>query len=86
MQRVPIKDALPLAVAAAVEAVGVLELQKRLGLAVAGLLPEVRPRRLAAMVPDERSRSEGDPPARLLETPADVHVVAGLAKLADRTR
>src|SRR6266498_5673338 len=71
----------PLAIASAVELVGVLEAQQRLGLAVASLLPQVGARVLPAVVPDERARGEGDPVARLLQPPAHVDVVAGLAVL-----
>ena len=81
LQRAAIHHASPLAVAAAVELVGVLGVEQGLGLAIAGLLPEVRTRVLAAVVPDERPRREGDQEPLVLEPPADVHIVAGLAKL-----
>src|SRR5262249_59313638 len=76
--RRPVKDAAPLAIAAAVELVRVFELQQRLGLAVGGLLAEVGARVLPTVVPDESARRERDPVAGLPQPPADIHVVAGL--------
>ena len=81
LQRAAVHHPAPLPVAAAIELVGVLGVQQGLGLAIAGLLLEVRTRVLAAMMPDERPRREGDQEPLMLETPADIHVVAGLAKL-----
>src|SRR5205823_6537954 len=54
-----------------------LALQQRLGPAVAPLLLDVGAQRAASVVPDERRRAEAERPAELLQTPADVHVVAG---------
>ncbi len=57
----------------------VLEAQHRLGLAVALLLFAKRFEREAAVVPDDGGGAEGDDAAALLEAPAEVHIVAGLA-------
>src|SRR5207249_112599 len=75
-ERGAVKDATPLALPPPIELVRVLEPQQRLGLAIAGLLSEVRTRVLPAVVPHERARRERDPVACLLEAPAHVHVVA----------
>src|ERR1700730_10476510 len=81
LQRGAIQDATPFAVPAAVELVGMLESKQRFRLAVTRLLSEVRPRRLPPVMPDERPGSKRDPKPRLLQSPANVHVIAGLAIL-----
>src|SRR5436189_4202033 len=81
LERRPVQDAAPLAVAAAIEPIRMFEAQEGFGFAVAGLLAQVGGRRLPTMVPNERPRSEGNPVARLLQAPADIHVVARLAVL-----
>src|SRR5215467_452156 len=52
--------------------------QETLSFAITDLLPPISPDRIAMMVPDESARAEGQPPAALLQPPADVNVVAGL--------
>src|SRR5262249_18012263 len=47
-------------------------------LAVADLLSPIRSDRIAMVMPDERRGAESQMPAALLQSPADVHVVAGL--------
>src|SRR5215471_15092165 len=74
-----VQNSAPLAVAAAIEAIGVLETQERLGLAIAGLLTQIGPRVLTSMMPDECARSESDPISCLLQPPAQIDVVTGLA-------
>ena len=58
----------------------VLSNQQRFGFAVAGLLPQVSFHRGAAVMPDKTGRAEPDFPTALLQTPADVHIIAGFAK------
>src|SRR5581483_4386464 len=77
----PIEGSLPFALAPAIESIGMLKPEERFRLAVSGLLLQVGARRLAAMVPDERARCEGDPHSRLLQPPADIHIIARFAVL-----
>src|SRR6516225_1794060 len=58
-----------------------LELQERLCLPVTSLLAQVGARVLPPVMPDESARRDGDPVARLLQAPADIDIVAGLAVL-----
>src|SRR5262245_31457655 len=81
LERMSIKNTPPLAVAALVELIGMLEMQKRFCFAVTRLLTQIGARRLPAMVPDEGAGRERDPVARLLQSPADIDVIARLAKL-----
>src|SRR5579864_2935333 len=64
-----IQNAAPFAIAAAIEAIGVLETQERLGFAIAGLLAQIGPRVLTPMMPNESPRCEGEPVSRLLQPP-----------------
>ena len=68
----------PEGVAPGVELVRVLSLEESLGLAVANLLPPVRRRRRATMMPDHCRRTEPDSVAPVQQTPADVYVVRRL--------
>lgn len=81
LQRRPVHDAAPLAVATAIEAFGMFELQQRFCFTIAGLLFQVRAWVLAAMMPDKRAGRHGNPVAGLLQTPADIDVVPCLAIL-----
>ena len=54
-----------------------LALQQRLGLAVAVLLAQVAPDRVAAPVHDDRAGAEAEGAVRLLQPPAEVDVVSG---------
>ena len=81
LQRRAVQHAAPLPLAAEIEAVGMLEAEQGLGVAVAGLLPQVGAGRLAAVVPDHRRRRERDPVTGCLQTPTDVNIVAGAAEL-----
>ena len=81
LQRRTVEHAAPLAVAAAIVAVRMFKPQQGLGLTVSGLLPQIGAGRLSSLVPDEGPRCERNPMARLLQTPADIDVVAGLEKL-----
>src|SRR5262245_32272903 len=56
------------------------EAEEGLGLSVARLLAQVSARILPPMMPDERPGSEGDPITGLLQTPANIDIIAGLAK------
>src|SRR5262245_60889753 len=53
-----------------------LAFQQRLGLAIAILLLPERADRVAAMMPDDRGRTESQRPALIVQPPADVHIVA----------
>src|SRR5437879_12155577 len=64
LERDAIEDALPLALAAAVEFIRMLEPQQGLRLAITGLLAEIAAWAPATVVPDECARGRGDPPAR----------------------
>src|SRR5207237_9654435 len=55
--------------------------QKRLGFAIALLLAQISANGIAAMVPDDRRGIEHQRPTLLLQTPTDIHVVTGDAKL-----
>jgi len=55
--------------------------QKRLGPAVANLLFPVSPNPLSAMMPNHRAGIEAYLKARLLNPPADVHIISGHAEL-----
>src|SRR5581483_5269844 len=55
-------------------------LQQRLGPAVALLLVPVGAERVAAVVPDQRGRAEGERPALLPQAPAGVDVVTSGAE------
>src|SRR6266496_6346700 len=70
----------PNAAAEAVEPLGVLAGQERLGFAVAGLLAQIGLHGRAAVVPDKSRRTEADLVFAVLQAPAEVHVIAGLAK------
>src|SRR5437016_5121085 len=76
-KRRTVQHSAPLAVAASVESVRVFEAKKGFCLAVPSLLSEVSARGLPPMVPDKCTWCECDPVARLLQPPADVHIVAG---------
>ena len=65
--------------AESVEILGVATLQQGFGFAIAGLLLEVGGDGVASVVPHEAGRAESDLVATLLESPADVHIVAGFA-------
>src|SRR5207302_7214347 len=80
-----VENAAPLAVAAAVELVGMLETQECLGLAITRLLPLVGTGRGPPVMPDKRAGSEGNPVAGLLQPPADIDIVACLAILRIET-
>ena len=55
--------------------------QERLGKTVARLLPQIGANRIPPVMPDHRRRTETQRPAALLQSPADVHVVARNAEL-----
>jgi hypothetical protein len=55
--------------------------QKRLGPAVANLLFPVSPNPLSTMMPNHRAGIEAYLKARLLNPPADVHIISGHAEL-----
>ncbi len=74
-----VQNPAPFAVPAAVEPVGVLEAQERLGFAIAGLLPQVSTRVPTPMVPHKSPWSEGDPVAGLLKPPTQIDIVPCLA-------
>ena len=57
-----------------------LAFQQRLGPAVPALLSPVGQHRVAPVVPDQGGRAEAERPARVLEPPADVDIVARGAK------
>src|SRR5207247_4696665 len=59
-----------------IEAMGMPEVQERLGLAVAALLADVGLDGVAAEVPHHRRRAEADAMPALLNPPAQIHVVA----------
>src|SRR5216117_4044380 len=54
--------------------------QQRFGLAVSLLLLKVIAHRGTTIVPHERRRAEAKPIAALLQSPANVHVIAGFVK------
>jgi hypothetical protein len=59
-----------------VEVFGMFPHEQRLRLAVAALLFQIIADRRAAVVPDKRRRAEADLVSGLLQSPADVHVIA----------
>src|SRR5690348_16826118 len=61
------------------------EQQQRLSLTVAGLLLQIGLGVLPAVMPNNGSRRERNPLARLLQAPTDIDVIAGLAKLRIKT-
>src|SRR6185295_17007181 len=67
----------PARIAERVEAVRVAEVQERLGLAVAALLPDIRLDRIAPEVPHHGRGAPADAVAEILQAPADVDVVPG---------
>src|SRR5204863_5382152 len=66
----------PARLAEQIEAIRMLEVEERLRLAVPHLLLQVRLHGVAPVVPNGCRRAEADRVATVLETPADVHVVA----------
>src|SRR6185503_11835153 len=56
-------------------------LQECFGFSVATLLAQIGPHGIAAMMPDHRRWTETQGPTVLLQTPADVHVIASYAEL-----
>src|SRR6266850_8384977 len=57
-----------------------LELHHRFGSAISLLLAEVSTNGAAAMMPYQRRRGVGDFHPRIQESPADIHIIAGLAE------
>ena len=81
MQIHPIENPPPFALASAVEAFRMLELQQALSFAVAGLLLEVGSGSLSPMVPHNGAGCKGNPMPGLLQSPANVDIVSRFAKL-----
>src|ERR1051326_5934150 len=55
--------------------------QKSLGLPITLLLAQIGANRVSSMMPDDCRGIETQRPAALLQTPADIHIVAGRAEL-----
>src|SRR2546428_12358992 len=70
----------PHSTAKKVEIFRVLSNQQGFGFAVAGLLLQVSLHRRSAVMPDKTAPAEPDFSTALLQTPADIHIIARLAK------
>src|SRR5262245_2028194 len=76
--QVAVDATLPSGLTSFVELLLMAMLKETFALAVADLLSPISSDRIAMMMPDERRGAEGQMPAALLQSPADVHVVTGL--------
>src|SRR5262245_12772626 len=79
LQRGAVENAAPFAVAAPVELLRVLELKECFRFAITGLLAQIGAHVLSAVMPDKRAGRKSDPVAGLLQSPANIHVIARLA-------
>lgn len=76
-----IDEALPFCPAVLGKARGVLGEQPPLGMSVAKLLAEVGSERRPPRVPDEGTRHEAEPEARVPQPPTEVHIISGGVEL-----
>src|SRR5262249_47284651 len=76
LRKIAVNASEPLRLSEEIEAIGMLDVEERLGLPVSHLLLDVGFDGVAAEVPHDRRGAEADRVALILQTPAEVDVVA----------